>query len=31
MNPGTMKQYYAPSNIAAAHKELSVKGAKVSY
>ena len=29
MKPGTMKLYFATSDIAAAHKELSAKGAKV--
>ena len=28
MNPGTMSLYFASSDIAAAHKELSTKGAK---
>jgi quinol monooxygenase YgiN len=30
MKPGTMKIYFATSDVAAAHKELSAKGAKVS-
>jgi catechol 2,3-dioxygenase-like lactoylglutathione lyase family enzyme len=30
MRPGTMKLYFATSDVAAVHKELSVKGAKVS-
>jgi hypothetical protein len=29
MKPGTMKLYFATSDVAAAHKELSAKGAKV--
>jgi catechol 2,3-dioxygenase-like lactoylglutathione lyase family enzyme len=29
MKPGTMSLYFASSDVAAAHKELSVKGAKV--
>ena len=29
MKPGTMKLYFATSDVAAVHKELSVKGAKV--
>jgi catechol 2,3-dioxygenase-like lactoylglutathione lyase family enzyme len=29
MKPGTMKLYFATADVAAAHKELSVKGAKV--
>ena len=29
MQPGTMKLYFATSDVAAAHKELSAKGAKV--
>jgi catechol 2,3-dioxygenase-like lactoylglutathione lyase family enzyme len=29
MKPGTMKLYFATSDVAALHKELSVKGAKV--
>ena len=30
MKPGTMKLYFATSDVAAVHKELSVKGAEVS-
>jgi catechol 2,3-dioxygenase-like lactoylglutathione lyase family enzyme len=30
MRPGTMKLYFATSDVAAVHKELSVKGAEVS-
>jgi catechol 2,3-dioxygenase-like lactoylglutathione lyase family enzyme len=30
MKPGTMKLYFATSDVAAAHEELSAKGAKVS-
>lgn len=30
MKPGTMKLYFATSDLVAAHKELSAKGAKVS-
>jgi predicted enzyme related to lactoylglutathione lyase len=29
MNPGAMKLYFATSDVGAAHKELSPKGAKV--
>jgi hypothetical protein len=29
MKPGAMKLYFATSDVAAAHKELSAKGAKV--
>jgi hypothetical protein len=29
MKPGAMKLYFATSDVAGAHKELSVKGAKV--
>jgi len=29
MKPGTMSRYFASSDISAAHKELSAKGAKV--
>jgi predicted enzyme related to lactoylglutathione lyase len=30
MKPGTMNLYFATSDVAAAHKELSAKGAKIS-
>ncbi len=29
MSPGAMKLYFATSDVGAAHKELSAKGAKV--
>jgi predicted enzyme related to lactoylglutathione lyase len=29
MKPGTMKLYFATADVTGAHKELSVKGAKV--